>query len=72
MTALVLTLALLLQQPAPTPQRPAEITISVEEYARLKTCEAQMKQTKPTNKFHWVAIGAVAAIAIVAVAKKKQ
>lgn len=76
MTAIVLMLALMLQQPAPTPpQRPAEITISVEEYARLKTCEAQieeLKTRKPKPKSLWVAIGAVAAIAIVAVAKKKQ
>jgi hypothetical protein len=69
----ILSLALL-QQPAPTPvQRPAEITISVDEYVRLKSCEAQMREKKQKqSKFYWIAIGAVTAIAIVAVAKKKQ
>jgi ABC-type uncharacterized transport system permease subunit len=68
--AVLLALALL-QQPQPTPpQRPAEITISVDEYARLKTCEAQMKQ-KRSRLPHW-AIVAGAVVAIVAIAKKKQ
>jgi hypothetical protein len=72
---LILALALL-QQPQPTPvQRPAEITISVEEYARLKQCEAEMARTpkkpqvaRPLNFL----IAAVAAIAIVAIARKKN
>jgi hypothetical protein len=68
----------LLQNPAPTPvQRPAEITISVDEYARLKSCESRELETKAKKKaaaIHPIQLLIVAAavVGIVAISKRNK
>jgi hypothetical protein len=69
----------LLQNPAPTPvQRPAEITISVDEYARLKACESREIQAKAAKKkpaaIHPIQLLIVAAaiVGIVAISKRNK
>lgn len=77
LASIVLAGVLVVQQ-AGTPSKPStdvqeapRITISVEEYARLKTCEAQQMKRKPKSPIV-VAIVAAAAVGIAAIVKRKK